>query len=183
MERFTVDHLLRIRRPTWVVPMHVAPDGALLALTVQEAARKGGPYHNGFDANRVSQAMAGSRVWVVDTASGETIEPFPEGSISWGGRWSPDGTRLAAYVQHRDVACVGIWSRRTHEVKLIREAPVWVYFGFEMLQWTPDSRSVLAKLKPILRHGDSDERTLPRVAVEVYSYQPGAEYNPVQRLL
>jgi hypothetical protein len=74
MERFTLDHLLRIRRPTWVVPMHAAPDGGLLALTVQEPARTGGPFRNGFDPNRVPLFVAGSRVWVVNTRTGETIE-------------------------------------------------------------------------------------------------------------
>ncbi len=179
MERFTVDHLLRICRPTWVVPMHVSPDGALLTLTVQQPAHTGGPYHNGFDPNRVPLLMAGSRVWVVDTRTGEMIEPFPAGSISWGGRWSPDGTQLAAYVQHGDGTCVGIWSPGTHEVRLLREAPVWAFFGFEIPQWTPNGRSLLAKLRPAVPHGDPTDRAHLRASVEVYSSEPGVEYDPV----
>lgn len=181
MEKFNVDLLLRILRPTWVVPMHVAPDGALLSLTIQEPPRTGGPYHDGFDANRLPLLMAGSRVWVVDTKNGETIEPFPEGSTSWGGRWSPDGSYLAAYVQYREGTCVGVWSRRTHEVRFRREAPVWAFFGFEVPQWTPDCRSVLAKLKATDSHPGWADHARLKVPVEVYSYELGAEYRPVSQ--
>ncbi len=108
---FTVDHLLRLRRPTTRVPLHLSPDGALLALSAQPARRNtpaGGG--QGFTAEGVLTEMVGSRVIVVDTGTGAIADPFTApGSTSWGPQWSPDGRTLAAYVQQEGPVCLGAW--------------------------------------------------------------------------
>jgi hypothetical protein len=118
-ERFTVDHALGLWEPTGRVPLHLSPDGRHLALS----ARRGGRAaplgeDQSFDDAGVPVEAIGSRVLVVDTATGATRAPFPDGSTSWGGQWSPDGTRLAAYVQHQGAACPGVWDAAGGAVRL-----------------------------------------------------------------
>lgn len=143
----TLDHVLNVIQPTTRVPLHLSPDGRRLAFSVQPA---GGRAHavrpDGFMDDGVPVEMAGSRVLVVDTASGATQAPFPRESVSWGPRWSPDGRRLAAYVRHGGPPCLGLWSPEDGRASVLHQAPVRAFFGFEVPQWTPDSRAVVVKL-------------------------------------
>src|ERR1051326_2424247 len=89
---FTIEDLLRVQRPTGLVPLHLSPDGRWLALSlrpVYDDASTRGPWLN--------EEVAGSHVLVVDTATGGTQRPFAAAASSWGGQWSPDGQCLAAY--------------------------------------------------------------------------------------
>lgn len=180
---FTLDDFLSLQQPAPRVPLHLAPDGALLAVSVQPKRRTavvGG--ERGFTAEGVALEMAGSRVVVIDTATGAAREPFPPGSISWGAQWSPDGTWLAAYVQHDGPACLGLWRRATGDVRLLREAPVRPFFGFEVPRWTPDSRALIVKLIPASPAAPEDPRQPPAAGaaapVAVFSAGPRATFDP-----
>ncbi|HIE29542.1 TPA: hypothetical protein EYP66_19910 [Candidatus Poribacteria bacterium] len=136
-KNLAIEHLLNIQRPTDRTPLHLSPDGRRLALSVQGVRKDtAGVIKHGFQADGVSCMMPESRVLVVDTSTGETQEPFPNGS------------RLAAYLQHKGVACVGIWSLKSDTYQLLQQAPARVGFGFEVPQWIPDSRAVVVKLWP-----------------------------------
>src|SRR5436309_2734235 len=115
---FTIDHILSVQRPTMFTPMHLSPDGRWLALSVQGRKRtEEVPHKDGFTAHGVPAGATGSYILVVDTTTGHTLRPFPEDSTSWTGRWSPDGSLLAAYVQQEDMVCLGIWSLKTYEFR------------------------------------------------------------------
>ena len=96
---FDVDMLFSLRQPTIRVPMHLSPDGSWLAVSSQSKRRE-------FPATE-QEAVAyvgipveamGSRVLVVDTATGKVLDPFAKKATTWGAQWSPDGRLLAAYV-------------------------------------------------------------------------------------
>ena len=99
--------LIDLPKPTGRMPFHLSPDGRRLALGVQR--RTHGARGPRFDEWGVPTEMAGSSVVVVDTATGESMRPFPEDSVSWGAQWSPLGDRLVACVRHEGVACLGLW--------------------------------------------------------------------------
>jgi dipeptidyl aminopeptidase/acylaminoacyl peptidase len=123
--------------------------------------------------------MIGSRVLVVDTTTGETQEPFPSGNTSWGAQWSPDGSRLAAYVQYEGPACLWIWERETGNLHPLPQAIVRSSFGFEAPQWTPDGRALVVKLWPAsLSVEHSSERDVSQPGsptVTVFSFDPAGE--------
>ncbi|MDE2705309.1 MAG: prolyl oligopeptidase family serine peptidase [Gemmatimonadota bacterium] len=163
--------LVDLPKPTGRMPFHLSPDGRLLALGVQrrtEGAR--GPK---FDEWGVPREMAGSSVVVVDTATGESMRPFPEDSVSWGAQWSPAGDRLVACVQHEGVACLGLWEVDTGEVELLRDAPVLVRFGFELPVWTPDGKGIVVPLWPAERDYREDAHG-PVPKIDVRSNDPNA---------
>ena len=167
--------LIDLPKPTGRMPFHLSPDGRRLALGVQrrtEGAR--GPR---FDEWGVPTEMAGSSVVVVDTATGESMRPFPEGSVSWGAQWSPAGDRLVACVRHEGVACLGLWEVGTGEVELLRNAPILVRFGFDLPVWTPDGMGIVVPLWPADRDYREDAHG-PVPKIDVRSNDPDAEVEP-----
>ena len=175
----TIASLIDLPKPTGRMPFHLSPDGRRLALGVQrrtEGAR--GPR---FDEWGVPTEMAGSSVVVVDTATGESMRPFPEGSVSWGAQWSPAGDRLVACVRHEGVACLGLWEVGTGEVELLRNAPVLVRFGFDLPVWTPDGKGIVVPLWPADRDYREDAHG-PVPKIDVRSNDPDATTEVEPRL-
>lgn len=170
--RFGVEDYLSLKQPAPRVPCHLSPDGRLLAISVQSPRRETTDAQiDGFSPDGVMGELAGSRIVVVDTVSGESREPFPADAVSWAGRWSPDGKRLAAFVQHGGRACVGIWEPGTGQIELVPEARVKGYFGFCVPLWTPDSKKVVAKLWP-LKDLAEEEPSANDLPVAVQSFDP-----------
>ncbi len=143
----TVTQLRQLQEPTTDVPLHVSPDGAALTVSVRRDEPGAElPDAQGFTPSGLHDEAEGSRVLVVNTATGAVEEPFSATRTSWGGQWSPDGTMLAAYVQQQEEPPgLGIWHRATGAVRQL-SVPVRPFFGFEVPRWTPDSRSVIVKL-------------------------------------
>ncbi len=143
----TVTQLRRLQRPTYRVPLHVSPDGSELAVSVmRDEPEAEVPDAQGFTPSGLPGEAVGSRVLVINTATGAVEEPFSAARTSWGGQWSPDGAMLVAYVQQQEeTPGLGIWHRDTGAVRQL-PAPVRPFFGFEVPRWTPDSRSVIVKL-------------------------------------
>ena len=146
-QALTVTQLRQLQEPNSDVPLHVSSDGAKLAVSVtRDEPGAEVPGTQDFTPSGLPSDAIGSRVLVVNTATGAVEEPFSTARTSWGGQWSPDGTMLAAYVQQQEEPPgLGIWHRATSAV---RQLPVRVcpIFGFEVPRWTPDSRSVIVKL-------------------------------------
>jgi dipeptidyl aminopeptidase/acylaminoacyl peptidase len=169
-----VANFLALQQPTGRVPLALAPDGALLAISVQPKGHDTTPdADKRFTAAGVPMEAVGSRVLIVDTVTGEAAAPFPPASTSWGGRWSSDGAWLAAYVQHEGPACLGLWRRGMDAVRLVREAQVRPFFGFEVPRWTPDSASAVIKLVPSGGPARAEQSTAAGPApVTVLSHDP-----------
>ena len=167
----TIASLVDLPKVTGRMPFHLSPDGRRLAIGVQR--RTQGARGPKFDEWGVPREMAGSSVVVVDTATGESMRPFPEGSVSWGAQWSPAGDRLVACVRHEGVACLGLWDIGTGEVELLRNAPVLVRFGFELPVWTPDGKGIVVPLWPAERDYRKDAHG-PVPKIDVRSNDPDA---------
>lgn len=171
---FSVDDFLQLQQPTFRVPMHLSPDGHLLSLTVAPRRREALGPDQSFTSLGVPSDMAGSRVLVIDTMTGEVHQPFGAAATSWGGVWSPDGRCLAAYVQDGGSPCPAVWDRATGDYRKCSAAHVRPFFGFEVLRWTPDSTGIVAKLLATARtnQSSSDGSSHASDAVRVYSYDP-----------
>ena len=180
-QAFSVEHLVNLQCPTDRVPMNLSPDGRSLAVSVQGIRRKSVEIReDGFGVDGVCESMDGSHIYIVDTTTGKAQEPFPVGSISWGGQWSPDGRRLAACVRHNELVCLGVWSRETDTFQLFQHASIRTRYGFEIPRWTPDSRKVIVKLWPLsgaFKPPVPDEAlpTNPPPSVSVFSFDPASE--------
>ncbi len=173
---FTPEDFFRLRAPTFRVPMHLSPDGELLSLTVASRGRGKLERDQSFTPEGVPGEMAGGRVLVVDTATGEVRYPFGPDATSWAGMWSPDGRLLAAYLQEDGPPHPAVWDRESGEVRAYPDAHVRPFFGFEVPRWTPDSSALVLKLlasSKRVEQGRGAERDAP-AAVRVYAFDPGA---------
>ena len=184
---FDVDTWLDLREPTIRVPMHVSPDGALLAVSSQGRKREataGAGNTGNYTKNGVPVEAVGSRVYLVHTDSGQVIVPFGEQATSWGAQWSPDGRLLAAYASMTggDAPVLALWKRDDGGVLLFDRVPVRPFFGFEVPRWTPDSLAVVVKLVPsgpaseqgpVGRQSGAGAGSTPRV--RVHSFDPGRQ--------
>ena len=174
--QFTIDHFLSLQKPTTRVPLHLSPDGNLLAMSVQPERREttGQSGHVPFTPEGVPQEMIGSRVLIVDVRTISTRWPFD--GTSWGAQWSPDGQLLAAYVQHQGFACVGVWDRRSNQATLHSTAKVQTFFGFQVARWTPDNRGVVVQLvgsgHTVHTETATRETDHRRPPVDVFSFDP-----------
>lgn len=162
---------LSLREAAYSTPMSISPDGRTLAITLQ-----GSHDHFARDQNPhlpqlpyVEEGLLGAEVILVDTASGEMLRPFPEGSMSWTPTWSPDGAMLAAYVAVDGASCLGIWDAKQHRARLLDKVTVLGYSGFQVPRWTPDSRRIV--LLHCRGELDPQERT-----VRVLHNAPGPNY-------
>ena len=173
----TVTQLRQLRKPTYRVPLHVSPDGIRLTVSVmRDEPGAEVPDAQGFTPSGLPDEAVGSRVLVVNTATGETEAPFSAARTSWGGQWSPDGTMLAAYVQQQqEPPGLGIWHRDTGAVRQL-PVPVRPFFGFEVPRWTPDSRSVIVKLTAAASLAAQQEAAPAApdgpAAIRVFSFDP-----------
>ena len=151
MRPFTVDDLLKLNQFAHRCPWDLSPDGALLAVALSEANRREplGDESSSRTVHGVHLESNGAHLLLLDTATGESIVPFPDASMSWAGRWSPDGQTLAAFVvAPQTQACVGLWDRRTRQVRLFRDAVVHCGLNFCVPQWTPDGLRIVVALVP-----------------------------------
>ena len=173
----TVTQLRRVQQHTDRVPLHISPDGAALAVSVRrDEPGAEVPGRQGFTPSGLPFLAVGSRVLVINTATGQSEAPFSAARTSWGGQWSPDGTMLVAYVQQQEEPPgLGIWHRDTGAVRQL-PVPVRPFFGFEVPRWTPDSRSVIVKLTAASSVSPQPE-AVPAApddpsAIRVFSFDP-----------
>ncbi len=139
-------------RSLTVVPVDLSPDGRLLAYSVED--RKGHPPiqegGHDFTPTGVPMTWGGGRteLWVTDTATGESFDLNAAGAMSWGGVWSPDGKKLAFYSDRAGQVNLWMWDRSTRQVRRLGDAIARPHFWFELPRWSPDGRTLLAKVLP-----------------------------------
>lgn len=94
------------------------------------------------------EAAGGAHLRVWRIADGSRVEPFPGWSTTWAGQWSPDGTRLAAFV-HNPVGPprLAVWHRDTDVVQVL-DGEAGPYFTFERPQWALNGAALVTELRP-----------------------------------
>ena len=165
MERFTVEHLLQLKVPATRIPFDLSPDGRFLALTMVAVGRSRSVLTSG-EHSSVPQEVMRPSVVVLDTEESDSVHPFGETEVSWAPQWSPDGCRLAAYIQKRDnPARLAIWDRKTATTEVYENVTYAGDYGFEVPRWTNDGRRILIKADPgeqAAGAGDSGENGIQR---------------------
>lgn len=141
---FSIGDVLNIKYPAWGLPIAVSPDGRLIAINLKGPHDEvmDNPY---FTRHGVMGSLIGCKVILVDTIDGKTKQPFPDDCTSWAAQWSPDGSRLAAYVQHQGFACVGIFDVESGTSNILHDINVRPCFHTESPQWTPDGTGLVIK--------------------------------------
>lgn len=140
--------VLRVFEPDRAALPSVGAGGGLVAITVRcrAYARPAGDRSGGrSDGLPSSEATAGQRVRVVRTAEGGWFEPFADWTTSWGARWSPDGSMLAAF-SHRDggAPTLAVWHAGDQTIRDLAISG-GTHFTFERPQWVLNGRALIAE--------------------------------------
>lgn len=136
-------------------------------------------------------SAAGANIWLVEVATGKTVQMNTDKGFSWSPNWSPDGHQLAFYSDRSGQAAVWVWDRRTGASRQV--SPVQVYFSWwkEKPLWSADGKTILTKVLPegmtlnqvlslapyyaaLINGGKDKKADAPDTAptVHVYSFHP-----------
>lgn len=129
------------------IPLALSPDGQLVAYTVLEPSRKESSGER-FTATGVPIDQGASDIWISDLKGGKSRSLTQSKGSSWGPMWSPNGQLLAFYSDRDGRARLWVWERATDRLRAVSKEVVRVDFGFEVVRWTADSKSVLVKFIP-----------------------------------
>ena len=113
----TLDDLLAVRTPWTQHRIALSPDGRYLAFAARLEAHKvdtGSALPSGALNN-----VSGVQLWVTDIECGESWPLLGDEGRSWRPSWSPDGTHLAFYADHRGAVQpnYGVGSQRQGQSK------------------------------------------------------------------
>ena len=144
---FTVKDGLAFHEFWGRTPLDLSSDGRFLAYTthnyLQQVQQSAGRVEN-----HVPRVQVGCTAHVLDIEQSKARALTETGS-SWGGRWSPDGRRLAFFSDHAGEAHLCVWHRDTDHIQIFSEAVVYVFFEFETARWSPDGSRVFFKALPV----------------------------------
>jgi dipeptidyl aminopeptidase/acylaminoacyl peptidase len=131
-------------------PVEISPDGEWVAFTLfSQSERKliADPRFFSYSRTGVGADADSTSLWISEVSSGRS-KRLIEGAASFGGSWSPDGRHLAFYSDKSGAVALWVWSKTTGRLRQVSKAVTRTFFGYEVPQWTPDSKQVLVKLLP-----------------------------------
>jgi len=133
------------------MPIDVSQDGQYVAYTLEDPQRRqpaGADRFRYFSRTGASVEVQACDVWITRLQSGESKNLTGGRGTAWGPVWSPDGRTLAFYSDRTGRARLWIWTAATDQSRPVAEIVVHPLFGFEVPQWTPDGKKLLAKILP-----------------------------------
>ena len=140
---FTAEDILDI---TSFQVADLTADGRWLAAT--SSVRRDG-FGNEFrrDGDPTYLRPSASRLWVIDTKSGEKRAVFPDKRNVRSARWSPDGTRLAFLQLNGEAFEPVIWDRASGKTTTVK-APAGKYVAENSdLRWSGDGTRLIYPLR------------------------------------
>ena len=130
----------------------VSPEGDWVAYTACQVAKiKLDPTvtnQNSTNAWAATNRM-GCDIWVTNVATGGARNLTRGKGDSWGPSWSPDGKFLAFYSDRGGTPQAWLWERRGRLMHRVSTAVVRTTSEWEVPVWSPDSRRILVKLRPM----------------------------------
>lgn len=150
-DTLAIDDVLGMRTFNIVTQVTLSPSGRWVAFTVRDPHGSFQPAAENdrvFTARGRSTLVNGAELWVVDTRSRAARNLTGPRGVSWGGVWSPDGQFLAYFSDRSGVPQLWLWNAASNRSQRLSPAAVRIAYSWELPRWTPDSRFVVAKLKP-----------------------------------
>jgi dipeptidyl aminopeptidase/acylaminoacyl peptidase len=163
VEPLSVEDAISTRSFTVITPVDLSPDGRIVAYTLQDPRRlrtAKDERHVRITETGASFLVRGSDIWLSDVVTGKAVNLTNGVGASWAPVWSPDSNYLAFYSDRDGATRVWVWDRRRARLTRASTEIVRVFYGFEVVQWLPDSRRLVAKVLP---RGVSIEDVITRV--------------------
>lgn len=147
---FTVQDALRMES---LSVQDITPDGRWLVCTARRRIDRMGRDNTRY-GDPTYDPPSPVRVFVLDGESGEQVPLFPERITARGFTWSPEGDRLAFFLQEEGAWSLQVWDRREERIRGVRIREGGPIASRSTLQWYPDGSAVLIEQ----REEDWEER-------------------------
>ena len=141
----TLDDLLAVRTPWTQHRIALSPDGRYLAFAARLEARS--VESQSVLPSGVRSNVAGAQLWVTDIERGESWPLLGDEGRSWRPSWSPDGTHLAFYADHRGAVQLWSWQPAAGAVEVLSDQALFTPWS-DTPRWSPDSSRVYVLLRP-----------------------------------
>jgi dipeptidyl aminopeptidase/acylaminoacyl peptidase len=133
------------------MPIALSPDGEWVAYTVEDDRKREGTSDERYRFYTRTGAFleaVGCDVWLANTKTGEARNLTGGKGTSSSPVWSPDGKFLAFYSDRSGTEHLWLWERATGQMRQLTDAIPRPFFNFQVVRWTPDSKSIIAKVLP-----------------------------------
>ena len=133
------------------MPIALSPDGEWVAYTVEDNRKRESTQderYRFYTRTGVFLEAVGCDVWLANTKTHESRDLTEGKGSSSSPVWSPDGKYLAFYSDRSGTQHVWLWERVTGQMRQLSDAIPRPFFNFQVIRWTPDSRSIIAKVLP-----------------------------------
>lgn len=142
----TLDDLLAVRTPWNQHRIALSPDGRYLAFAARLEVQNADPPSGRFSSGAGGE-VAGAQLWVTDIERGESWPLLGDEGRSWRPSWSPDGTHLAFYADHRGAVQLWSWQPAVGSVEVLSEQALFTPWQ-DTPRWSPGSSRVYVLLLP-----------------------------------
>ena len=143
----TLDDLLAVRTPWTQHRIALSPDGRYLAFAARLEARS--VDSQSVLPSGVRSNVAGAQLWVTDIERGESWPLLGDEGRSWRPSWSPDGTHLAFYADHRGAVQLWSWQPAAGAVEVLSDQALFTTAPWlDTPRWSADSSRVYVLLLP-----------------------------------
>ena len=153
-QSLSVQEALEIRELAHRAPIYLSPDGSWIAFSVllpEQAESVGGAP---FSSSGVLQELVGSEVHVQKVGSISSGSLTPGWGSSWGAGWSPCGTKFLLLSDKGGSVRGWLWHTETDEVRLLCDAPICSFFGYDTPIWMPKGNGILIRRKVVIDNAE-----------------------------
>lgn len=133
------------------MPIALSPDAELVAYTVADGRKHeaaNDKRHIYYTWTGAFTEALGCDVWITNVKTGRSQNLTKGNGTSSSPVWSPDGKYLAFFSDRSGIEHLWLWSRETGSIRQLSNAVVHPFFNFQVVRWSNDSRSILAKVLP-----------------------------------
>ena len=143
----TAAEALEIREFAHRTPIYLSSDGRLIGYTVRVPEQAESVQGQAFSASGVVQELVGSEVHVQNLENDTVWSLTDQWGASWGSGWSPDNNNFLFLSDKGGTVRAWVWDADKDQTRLLCDATISSFFGYDVPLWMSDGNRVLIKKK------------------------------------
>ena len=127
--------------------LSLSPDGKFVAYAVQDGRKQQATSSGETDFEPRGTPLLAEHcdISVTEIQTGDRTNVTEGNGSNWAPSWSPDGTQIVFYSDRDGAARLWAWDRASHVQRRCSDV---VVRPWEPVQWTPDGKTIVARIMP-----------------------------------